>query len=141
MSELEIEETEQDEFEPLPVDQAYLVKIQSYDIVSSAFKDKDGNPKKDIKWTLAVEEPKEFYDRVLVFWTPHRLSRHKRTGKPNKTLSFLNYLGFDFNDKDTKTVDLDHFIGKTINVTLRDNKTVDGRIFQKVDNFFPSAKK
>jgi len=141
MAELEIEETEQDDFEVLPLNKTYLVEVQSYDIVDSTFKDKQGNFRKDLKWSLRVLKPEEFYDRVLVFWTPFRLSRHKKTGEANKTLRFLEYLGFDYTDKDSKKVNLDNFVGKKINITLKNKFGVGGRTFQKVDNFFPSVEK
>ena len=139
MAELEIEETEQDDYEVLPLNQTYLTEIQSYDIVDSSFKDKAGNFRKDIKWTLRVLEPKEFYDRVLVFWTPFKLSRHKKTGEANKTLRFLEHLGGQFRIPEQKKVDLDLFIGKKINITLKNKFGVGGRTFQKVDSFFPAG--
>jgi hypothetical protein len=141
MAELDIEETEQEEYETLPINQTYLVEVQSYDIVDSSFRDKAGNFRKDIKWTLRVLEPTEFYDRVLVFWTPFRASRHKKTGEPNKTLKFLQYLGFDYQTQGLNRVDLDNFIGKKINITLKNKFGVGGRTFQKVDNFFPAIAK
>jgi len=138
MAELEIEETEQDEYESLPLNRTYLCEIQSYDIVDSSFKDKDGHPRKDIKWTLRVLEPTDFYDRVLVFWTPFRASRHKKTGEPNKTLRFLQYLGFQLEFPQQSKVDLDVCLGRKINISLKNKFGVGGRIFQKVDNFFPA---
>ena len=139
MAELEIEETEQEEYEALPLNRTYLCEIQSYDIVDSSFKDKDGHPRKDIRWTLRVLEPTEFYDRVLVFWTPFRASRHKKTGEPNKTLRFLNYLGLQLDFPKQSKIDLDVTLGKKINITLKNKFGVGGRIFQKVDNFFPAS--
>ena len=139
MAELEIEETEQDEYEALPLNRTYLCEVQSYDIVDSSFKDKDGHPRKDIKWTLRVLEPTDFYDRVLVFWTPFRASRHKKTGEPNKTLRFLGYLGLQLEFPKVDKVDLDVALGKKINISLKNKFGVGGRIFQKVDNFFPAA--
>ena len=139
MAELEIEETEQDDFEVLPLNKTYLVEVQSYDIVDSTFKDKQGNFRKDLKWALRVLKPEEFYDRVLVFWTPYKLSRHKKTGEANKTLRFLEYMGGQFQAPEQKKVDLDLFIGKKINITLKNKFGVGGRTFQKVDNFFPAG--
>ena len=139
MAELEIEEIEQEEYEALPLNRTYLCEVQSYEPVDSSFKDKQGNPRKDIRWTLRVLEPKEFYDRVLVFWTPFRASRHKKTGEPNKTLRFLEYLGMQFNFPQQNKVDLDLCIGRKINITLKNKFGVGGRIFQKVDNFFPTG--
>ena len=139
MAELEIEEIEQEEYEALPLNRTYLCEIQSYEPVDSSFKDKQGNPRKDIRWTLRVLEPKEFYDRVLVFWTPFRASRHKKTGEPNKTLRFLEYLGLQFSFPKQNKVDLDLCIGRKINITLKNKFGVGGRTFQKVDNFFPAG--
>jgi len=139
MAELSIEETEQEEYEALPLDRTYLCEIQSYDIVDSSFRDKDGNPRKDIKWTLRVVEPKDFYDRVLVFWTPFRASRHRKTGAPNKTLLFLNYLGLQLDFPKQDKVNLDVSLGKKINISLKNKFGVGGRIFQKVDSFFPTS--
>ena len=138
MAELEIEEIEQEEYEALPLNRTYLCEVQSYEPVDSSFKDKQGNPRKDIRWTLRVLEPKEFYDRVLVFWTPFRASRHKKTGEPNKTLRFLEYLGMQFSFPKQNKVDLDLCIGRKINITLKNKFGVGGRVFQKVDNFFPA---
>ena len=138
MAELEIEETEQEEYEALPLNQTYLCEVQSYEPVDSSFKDKQGNPRKDIRWALRVLEPKECYDRVLVFWTPFRASRHKKTGEPNKTLRFLEYLGMQFSFPKQNKVDLDLCIGRKINITLKNKFGVGGRVFQKVDNFFPA---
>ena len=138
MAELEIEEIEQEEYEALPLNRTYLCEVQSYEPVDSSFKDKQGNPRKDIRWTLRVLEPKECYDRVLVFWTPFRASRHKKTGEPNKTLRFLEYLGMQFSFPKQNKVDLDLCIGRKINITLKNKFGVGGRVFQKVDNFFPA---
>ena len=139
MTEISIEETEQEEYEALPLNRSYLVEVQSYDFVDSTYKDKDGNPRKDIKWTLRVLEPQDCYDRVLVFWTPFRASRHKKTGEPNKTLRFLEDLGPQLNVPKAEKIDLDLAIGKKINITLKNKFGVGGRIFQKVDNFFPAG--
>ena len=138
MTEIPIEETEQEEYEALPLNRSYLVEVQSYDFVDSTYKDKDGNPRKDIKWTLRVLEPQDCYDRVLVFWTPFRASRHKKTGEPNKTLRFLQYLGFQLDFPKQDKVDLDLAIGKNVFITLKNKFGVGGRVFQKVDNFFPA---
>ena len=138
MAELEIEEIEQEEYEVLPLNRTYLCEVQSYEPVDSSFKDKQGNPRKDIRWALRVLEPKECYDRVLVFWTPFRASRHKKTGEPNKTLRFLEYLGLQLKVPHQSKVDLDLCIGRKINITLKNKFGVGGRIFQKVDNFFPA---
>ena len=140
MAELEIEDTEEEDYDALPLNQTYLTEVQSYNIVDSSFKDKTGNFRKDIKWALRVLEPVDYYDRVLVFWTPFKLSRHKKTGESNKTLRFLEYLGFDFGKDGKNKVDIDNFIGKKINISLKNKFGVGGRTFQKVDNFFPATK-
>lgn len=137
MTELNIEEIEQDDFEPLPLNKTYLVEVQSYQTVDSTFKNKDGSFRKDIKWVLAVLKPDEFYDRVLVFWTPCKLARHKKTGEANKTLRFLECLGGQFNHPKQEKVNLDLFLNKKLNITLKNKFGVGGRTFQKVDAFFP----
>jgi len=139
MAEIEIEETEQEEYEALPLNRSYLVEVQSYDLVDSSFKDKSGSFRKDIKWTLRVLEPQDCYDRILVFWTPFKASRHKKTGEPNKTLRFLEHLGFQLKIPEQTKVDLDLALGKKINITLKNKFGVGGRIFQKVDTFFPAS--
>ena len=137
MTELVIEDTEDEEFELLPLNQSYTVEVQDYNIVDSSFKDKAGDPRKDIKWTLVIKKPDQFNDRVLVFWTPLKLTKNKNTHEPNKTLRFLQYLGMPESEEGNKKVNLDDFVGKKIQITLKNNKGAGGKTFQKIDNFFP----
>jgi len=134
---MEIEEYEQEEFEKLPLDEVYTVEVTSYNIVKSRYQDKDGNDKYDLKWTLTVVEPEEYVGRQLVYWTPARLSRNKTTGKPNKTLKFLECLmngeGVDKNKK----YSANDFLNKYCRVTITEKKLDDGRDWQTVDAVIP----
>jgi len=137
MTELRIEQTEEQEYEPLPLDQVYVVEVQGYEIVKSRYKDKSGNPREDIQWRLVVIEPEQYAGRVFLFWLPSRLYRHKLTGEPNKSLRFLEYLGLPPEAKETGKVNLDDFIGKRIQVTIVNKIGREGRTYQKIKDFFP----
>jgi len=137
MAKINITQTEGQDYELLPINRSYTVEVQNYEIVDSMYKDKDGNYRKDIRWTLRILKPEEFYDRVLVMWSPLRASRNKRTGEPNKTLQFLEYLRPPLKIPEQGEIDLDDTVGRTINITLKNKVAKDGRIYQKVDSFFP----
>jgi len=139
MAKITITQTEEQDYELLPIEHPYTVEVQSYEIVDSMYKDKSGNYRQDIRWTLRVIKPPEFYDRVLVMWSPLQATRNKRTGEPNKTLRFLEYLRPPLNIPEQGEIDLDETIGRTINITLKNKVAKDGRIYQKVDSFFPGT--
>ena len=138
--EQEVEEYEQ-EWENLPLDEIYTVVVLGYVAKQSRFKDKEGNAKTDLMWTLGIDAPKEHVGRQLTYWTPSKISRNPRTGKANKLLSFIETLNPGKKFETGQKINLQDLTAKTCRVTLQDKQLSDGRAWQSIGTLIPEKKK
>ena len=137
--EADVEEWEND-FEPMPLDNIYTLELVSLEPRESKFQNTDGSKKTDILWTFEIIEPTEFTGRKLTYWTSSKLSRTKKSGKPNKTLKLLGTLYPNKEIKIGQKIDFGRFVGYKLKATLKNSENNDGSVWQSIGEIMPIIK-